>query len=140
KISRIAKRRRGRSGRAATWCPAKTRACSTTTQETDAAEHSGTLEVLAMTVLARFFTTRLFGESVIAIMFTAIGVFTFLAGVFYLPALSPTRMEMILALLLLAAVALLCHGVGQLAVVIERLDTLAAGRTKPSGAEDKPAS
>ena len=83
-----------------------------------------------MARLTRLLSTRLFGESVIALVFTSVGVFTFLAGVFYLPSLSPTRMEMILALLLLAAVALLCHGVGQLAVVLERLSTLAADRTK----------
>jgi hypothetical protein len=63
-----------------------------------------------------------FGASVLPGVLTAVGVFTFLAGVLYLPSLSPTRMEMILALLLLAAVAMLCHLVGQVAVLIERLD------------------
>lgn len=53
---------------------------------------------------------------------TGVGFFTFLAGVLYLPALSPTRMESILALLLLATVALLCTAVGQLAVIIEWLE------------------
>jgi hypothetical protein len=48
-------------------------------------------------------------------------VIVFFAGILYLPSLGPTRVEMILALLLLAAVALLCTAVGQLAVVIERL-------------------
>src|SRR5262249_26774250 len=47
---------------------------------------------------------------------------TFLAGTLYLPSLGPSRVEMILALLLLAAVALLCAAVGQLAVIIERLE------------------
>ena len=79
-----------------------------------------------MTVLRRLFFTRvgpnIFGASVIQPILTVVGVFTFLAGVLYLPSLSPTRMEMILALLLLAAVALLCTAVGQLAVVIERLE------------------
>jgi hypothetical protein len=78
-----------------------------------------------MTLLRRLFLTplapRLSGASVIAPVLTAVGVFTFLAGVLYLPSLEPTRVEMILALLLLAAVALLCTAVGQLAVVIERL-------------------
>lgn len=78
-----------------------------------------------MALLGRlFFTplaTNLSGASVICPVLTAVGVFTFLAGVLYLPSLEPTRMEMILALLLLAALALLCTAVGQLAVVIERL-------------------
>ena len=47
----------------------------------------------------------------------------FLAGALYLPSLGPTRVEMILVLLLLAAVALLCTAVGQLAAVLERLDS-----------------
>ena len=75
-----------------------------------------------MTVLRRVLLTRVFGASVLPGVLTAVGVFTFLAGVLYLPSLAPTRMEMILALLLLAAVAMLCHLVGQVAVVIERLD------------------
>ena len=74
-----------------------------------------------MKFLRRFVHIPLFGAAVMQWLFTSIGVFTFLAGVFYLPTLSPTRVEMILALLLLATVALLCHAVGQLAVVIERL-------------------
>jgi hypothetical protein len=79
-----------------------------------------------MTLLRRLFLTRvspnLFGASVIQPVLTGVGVFTFLAGVLYLPYLGPTRVEMILAMLLLAAVALLCHGVGQLAVIVERLE------------------
>jgi hypothetical protein len=75
-----------------------------------------------MTFLRRLFFTRLFGESVVQGVLTAVGVFIFLAGVLYLPSLAPTRVEMILALLLLAAVAMLCHVVGQLAVVFERLE------------------
>jgi hypothetical protein len=75
-----------------------------------------------MTFLRRLFCVRLFGESVVPGVLTAVGVFTFLAGVLYLPYLGPTRVEMILALLLLAAVAMLCHLVGQLAAVLERLD------------------
>ena len=79
-----------------------------------------------MTSIRKLFRTRvgpdLFGASVIQPVLTAVGVFTFFAGVLYLPSLGPTRMEMILALLLLAAVALLCTAVGQLAVVVERLE------------------
>lgn len=53
------------------------------------------------------------------------------AGVLYLPALGPTRVEMILAMLLLAVVALLRHAVGQLAVVIERLEEGADKSAQP---------
>jgi hypothetical protein len=65
---------------------------------------------------------NIFGASVIQAILTIVGVFTFLAGAMYLPSLGPTRVEMILTLLLLAVLALLCTAVGQLAVVIERLD------------------
>ena len=79
-----------------------------------------------MTKLRRLFLSRvgpdLLGAAVIQPILTVVGVFTFFAGVLYLPSLAPTRMEMILALLLLAAVALLCTAVGQLAVVVERLE------------------
>jgi drug/metabolite transporter (DMT)-like permease len=79
-----------------------------------------------MTLLRRLFARRvgpnLFGASIVQPVLTGVGVFTFLAGVLYLPYLGPTRVEMILALLLLAAVALLCTAVGQLATIIERLD------------------
>jgi hypothetical protein len=53
---------------------------------------------------------------------TIVGVFTFLAGALYLPSLAPTRVEMIIVLLLLAAVALLCTAVGQLTAILERLN------------------
>lgn len=79
-----------------------------------------------MTLLRRLFLTRmgpeLFGASMIQLVFTFIGVFTFLAGVLYLPTLAPTRVELFLLLLLLAIFSLLCHAVGQLAVLIERLE------------------
>jgi hypothetical protein len=78
-----------------------------------------------------FFTpigSSLFAASVIEAVLTAVGVFTFVAGVLYLPQLAPSRMEMILALLLLATVALLCNAVGQLAVISERLQRLEANR------------
>jgi hypothetical protein len=89
-----------------------------------------------MTFMRSLFLTHLFGDSVIQWVLTAVGVFTFLAGVLYLPSLSPTRVEMILALLLLATVALLCHAVGQLAVVVERLDARASRNTGPGVTND----
>jgi hypothetical protein len=56
-----------------------------------------------MTLLRRLFLTRVgpnvFGASVIQPVLAIVGVFTFLAGVMYLPSLGPTRVEMILALL-----------------------------------------
>ena len=71
------------------------------------------------------------GASVIQTVLTTVGVFTFLAGVLYLPTLAPSRVETFLLLLGLAAVALLCTAVGQLAVVIEKLDARAAKRPAP---------
>jgi len=88
-----------------------------------------------MTLLRRMFLTRIgpkvFGASVIQPVLTLVGVFTFFAGILYLPSLGPSRVEMILALLLLAAVALLCTAVGQLAAVIERLDGRSDKRAGP---------
>jgi hypothetical protein len=79
-----------------------------------------------MSLLRRLFTTRVGPDlgraAVIQPVMTTVGVVTFLAGALYLPALGPTRVEMIALLLLLAAVALLCTAVGQLAAVLERLD------------------
>lgn len=78
-----------------------------------------------MALLRRLFTSRIGPDlcgGVIQPVMTTIGVFTFLAGALYLPSLDPTRVEMIVILLLLAAVALLSTAVGQLAAVIERLD------------------
>ena len=60
------------------------------------------------------------------------GVFTFLAGALYLPTLGTSRVEMIIILLLLAAVALLCTAVGQLTVVIERLERRPAKVSAPN--------
>ena len=68
------------------------------------------------------FGPDLVGATVVQPVMTTVGVFTFLAGVLYLPSLAPTRVEMITILLLLAVVALLCHAVGQLAAVLERLE------------------
>jgi hypothetical protein len=96
-----------------------------------------------MTFLRRLFCTRvgpnLFGASLIAPVLTTVGVFTFLAGVLYLPYLGPTRIEMILALMLLATVALLCHAVGQLAVIAERLERREADKpAQPDSTADPP--
>jgi hypothetical protein len=78
-----------------------------------------------MRLLRRIFLGRIGPEvgsaAVIQPVMTTVGVFTFLAGTLYLPSLGPTRVEMIVVLLLLAAVALLCHAVGQLAAITERL-------------------
>ncbi len=78
-----------------------------------------------MGFIRRLFLSRvgpeLTGGSVMQHVMTAVGVFTFIAGVLYLPSLTPTRVEMIAILLMLASVALLCHAVGQLAVIVERL-------------------
>ncbi len=71
-----------------------------------------------------------FGAAFIQMVLTSVGVFTFLAGALYLPSLHPTRLEMIVVLLLLAAVALLCTAVGQLAIVIERLDERSKGNDR----------
>lgn len=77
-------------------------------------------------LLRRLFLGRrgpaLHGAAVLQPVMTGVGVFTFLAGVFYLPVLAPTRVETVSLLLLLAAVALLCHAVGQLAAILERLN------------------
>jgi len=75
-----------------------------------------------MTVLRRVFLSHLFGESVIQVVLTAVGVFTFLAGILYLPSLGPTRMEGFIFMLLLAVFALLCATFGQLVVLAERLE------------------
>lgn len=79
-----------------------------------------------MSLLRRLFLTpvgpQLFEASVMQPILTAIGVFTFIAGVFYLPTLGPTRVEMMLALLLLAIFTLLCTTVGQLTAILERLN------------------
>jgi hypothetical protein len=79
-----------------------------------------------MTALRRVLLSRIGPDihagSVLSPLLTGVGVFTFFAGVLYMPTLGPTRVEMIVLLLLLAAVALLCTAVGQLAAVLDRLD------------------
>lgn len=86
-----------------------------------------------MSHLRRMFLARvgpsLFAAAVIQPVLTVVGVITFLAGALYLPSLGPTPVEMILALLLLAVVALLCTAVGQLAVVTERLEARSENRS-----------
>jgi hypothetical protein len=92
-------------------------------------------EVGEMAAIRRVFAARigpnLFGASVVQPVLTAVGVFTFLVGALYLPALGPTRVELVLALLLLAAVALLCTAVGQLAAILERLEGRVEKSAKP---------
>lgn len=75
-----------------------------------------------MNRLRRLFSTPLLSESIVTPVLTGIGVFTFLAGIFYLPSLGPTRMESFLFMLLLAIFALLCATLGQLLVVAQRLE------------------
>jgi hypothetical protein len=53
---------------------------------------------------------------------TGVGVFTFLVGVFGLQYLAPTRVEMILALLLLATFAVASAALGQLVVIADLLE------------------
>ncbi|QDU20481.1 hypothetical protein [Urbifossiella limnaea] len=53
---------------------------------------------------------------------TGIGVFTFLFGVFGLQFLAPTRVEMVLALLLLATFAVASAALGQLVVIADHLE------------------
>lgn len=77
--------------------------------------------------------------AILQLVMTGVGVFTFLAGVFYLPTVAPTRVETLSLLLLLAAVALLCHAVGQLAAILERLDRRAdsSGDPVPGSTPDR---
>jgi amino acid permease len=84
------------------------------------------------TLLRRFFLTHLVGQSVIPAVFTAIGVFTFVAGILYLPSLAPTRIESFLFMLLLAVFAVLCATFAQLVVVAKRLE-VRAGRRADTG-------
>jgi hypothetical protein len=91
-----------------------------------------------MSLLRRILFTHLFGESVIQAVLTVVGVFTFIAGILYLPSLGPTRMEAFIFMLLLAVFALLCAILGQLAVVAERLEGR-MGKSAESGASvDRP--
>lgn len=93
-----------------------------------------------MSRLRRLFTapvgSELFGAGTIRAVFTTIGVGTFLAGALYLPTLQPTRVELVLALLLLllAVFAVICATFGRLAVLVERLETRAgvAGSATPA--------
>jgi hypothetical protein len=55
-------------------------------------------------------------------MLTGVGVFTFLFGVFGLPYLAPTRVEMVVALLLLATFAVASAALGQLVVIADLLE------------------
>ena len=88
-----------------------------------------------MNLLRRVLLTHLFGESVVQAVLTAVGVFTFIAGILYLPALGPTRMEAFIFMLLLAVFAVGCATLGQLAVLAERLE----GRSGKSAESPAPA-
>jgi uncharacterized membrane protein YhaH (DUF805 family) len=89
-----------------------------------------------MTALRRLLSARVgtnaSAASVLQAVLTVVGVVTFLAGVLYMPSLAPTRVEMFILLLGLAAVALLCTAVGQLAVLVERLDARKSDSPPPS--------
>lgn len=61
---------------------------------------------------------------------TGIGVFTFLFGTYGLQYLGPTRMEAVLALLLLAVFAMMCATLGQVIVLVELLDGRAGRRVE----------
>ena len=102
-----------------------------------------------MGFLSRLFRARvgpdLSSASVIQPALAVVGVVTFLAGALYLPVLAPTRVEMIMILLLLASVALLCTAVGQLAAgVAHELrkryghEETAAMPPEPEGGEERP--
>jgi hypothetical protein len=79
-----------------------------------------------MSLLRRFFTQKvglvLGSAAVVPPVITAEGVFPFLAGSLDLPTLEPTKVELMILLLLLASVALLCHAVVQLAIILARPD------------------
>lgn len=65
---------------------------------------------------------------------TCVGVFTFLFGVLGMPFLAPTRVESIILLLLLAAVALLCATLGQAVVIAAHLESRAEPVPEPERA------
>lgn len=79
-----------------------------------------------MSGIRRLLRTRLGSNlrisTVIQSVLTGTGVFTFIAGVLYLPTLGPTQVEAILGLMLLAILALACTAVGQLTRVVELLE------------------
>lgn len=64
---------------------------------------------------------------------TGVGVFTFLFGVLGLQVLAPTRVEMVLALLLLATFAVASAGLGQLVVVADLLERRAVAENARNG-------
>lgn len=80
-----------------------------------------------MALLRRLFLTRVgpdaLGPRVIQPLMTGVGLFVLLAGAIYLPVLNPNRVEMVMVMLLLLAVALLCHAVGLLTVIAERAES-----------------
>jgi hypothetical protein len=84
---------------------------------------------VAMSGVRRLFTTPLVtdlqGARLVRAILTGVGVTTFLFGTFGLQYLGPTRVEMILALLLLGVFAMTCAILGQAVVIAELLE----GRT-----------
>ncbi len=68
------------------------------------------------------FGPNLFGAQAVRGLLFVIGIFTFVGGVLYLPALRLTQGEGIISFFLLLAVMLLCVTVGQLFVIVELLE------------------
>lgn len=66
-------------------------------------------------------------------LLTGVGVFTFLFVTFGLQSLAPTRVEMILAMLLLATFAVASAGLGQLVVIADLLERRAVADDARNG-------
>ena len=85
-----------------------------------------------MTLIRRILRTRvapnLSGAAVLQAVLTGVGVFTFLFGTFGLQYLGPTRIEAILALLLLGVFAMTAAGLGHLVVIADLLERQTAPR------------
>jgi hypothetical protein len=90
--------------------------------------------------LRRLFTTPLVAEhttpQLIRAVLTGVGVFTFLFGTFGLQYLGPTRVEMILALLLLGVFAMASAGLGHLVVIADLLERQTEPRAAAEPAAD----
>ena len=94
-----------------------------------------------MSRLRRLFTTPLIpehtGPYLIRAVLTGVGVFTFLFGTFGLQYLEPTRVEAILALLLLGVFAMASAGLGHLVVIADLLERQAAPRAAAEPAAER---
>ena len=94
-----------------------------------------------MSRLRRLFTTPVVpeqsGPQLIRAVLTGVGVFTFLFGTFGLQYLGPTRVEMILALLLLGVFAMASAGLGHLVVIADLLERQAAPRAAAEAATER---